>query len=187
MIVDAARTVASVSGPAQLSIAALGQELGAPTGSIYYRFKSRDELLASVWMDAVGTFQAALHVEAERSTDPGTLARFVVIWCHEHHTLAKVLTLYRREEWFRDGISEATRARARRLNAPAAELLTDRAAAWFGAATPKAIEVTRLAIVSIPTAAVKDWLRRDIQVPTWVADSVAVAARSVVEEAARCL
>jgi len=33
--------------------------VGAPTGSIYHRFDSRDVLLAKVWLRAAGAFQSA--------------------------------------------------------------------------------------------------------------------------------
>ncbi|MGB5809210.1 MAG: TetR/AcrR family transcriptional regulator [Polyangiales bacterium] len=185
-IVDAARVVAASGGPGRLSIAGLGQELGAPTGSIYHRFKSRDELLASVWMDAVETFQAALWVSAETHHDPGSLSRSIVTWCREHPTLAKILTLYRREEWLGRRVSKATRARAARLNEPVGRFLEERASRWLGTDSPEAVAAVQLAIVQVPTAAVEDWLRRDAPIPPWIDAAVDAAARAVLAEFATC-
>jgi AcrR family transcriptional regulator len=50
-ILDAARDLAAQSGPAAVTIAALGSALGgAPSGSLYHRFASRNELLGRLWL-----------------------------------------------------------------------------------------------------------------------------------------
>ena len=43
-------------GPQAVTVAALAREVGAPTGSIYHRYRSRDELLAKL----LGTMQAPI-------------------------------------------------------------------------------------------------------------------------------
>jgi len=186
MIANAARRLAADMGPLELSITALGEALGAPTGSIYHRFSSKDELLATLWMDAVETFQRALLAEAERTTDAGSLAGFVVRWCREHPMLAKILALYRREEWLGERLSEATRARASSLNDPAKRLVRERACAWLGEASKEALEQTTLVIATIPMAAVQPYLERDEPVPEWLERVVKRAAQAAIEEASAC-
>src|SRR5262245_50905391 len=45
---DAARRVVSRQGPSGATISAIAQAIGAPTGSLYHRFPSRDVLLGEV-------------------------------------------------------------------------------------------------------------------------------------------
>src|SRR5260370_40248012 len=59
-ILTAAGRLIARHGPSGATIAAIARALGAPTGSIYHRFDSRDGLLAEVWLGAAPAFQAAL-------------------------------------------------------------------------------------------------------------------------------
>jgi hypothetical protein len=49
-IVRAAGRLIASSGPGAATIGAIARAVGAPTGSIYHRFRSRDVLLAEVWL-----------------------------------------------------------------------------------------------------------------------------------------
>ena len=53
----AALELAAERGPQAVTVAAIAAAIGAPTGSIYHRFDSREELLAEIWMDVVESFQ----------------------------------------------------------------------------------------------------------------------------------
>jgi AcrR family transcriptional regulator len=57
---DAARVVVLERGARGATISAIATASGAPTGSIYHRFESVDELLARAWMRAVRRVQEAL-------------------------------------------------------------------------------------------------------------------------------
>ena len=48
-MLDAARDLVLRAGPRATTIEAIAEASGAPTGSIYHRFRSRDELLATLW------------------------------------------------------------------------------------------------------------------------------------------
>ncbi|NOX28486.1 MAG: helix-turn-helix transcriptional regulator, partial [Actinobacteria bacterium] len=45
-ILDAAASLLAADGPTALSVARIAARLGAPSGSIYHRFGSRDVLVA---------------------------------------------------------------------------------------------------------------------------------------------
>ena len=47
----AARDLAAAGGPASVTVSSVTGRLGAPVGSFYHRFASRDVLLANVWLD----------------------------------------------------------------------------------------------------------------------------------------
>ena len=57
---NAARAVVLDRGARAVTIAAIAGASGAPTGSIYYRFRSVDEVLARAWMRAIRRVQEAL-------------------------------------------------------------------------------------------------------------------------------
>ena len=70
----AAGLVVSEGGPAALTMTAVADRLGAPSGSIYHRFRSRDLLAASLWLRAVERFQDAV-LPALEEHDVTTAAR----------------------------------------------------------------------------------------------------------------
>src|SRR5258708_13840268 len=53
----AARKLAIEHGPAAVTVGSVTQQLGAPTGSFYHRFASRDVLLGELWLTTVLEFQ----------------------------------------------------------------------------------------------------------------------------------
>src|SRR5215204_5291529 len=57
-MLDAARDLLLEDGSRSATIEAIASSSGAPTGSIYHRFGSRDALIARLWMRAVYRSQA---------------------------------------------------------------------------------------------------------------------------------
>src|SRR6185312_6438634 len=57
-VLDAARDLIVEGGPRAAGIRAIAERSGAPSGSLYHRFGSRDELVARAWLRAVRRFQA---------------------------------------------------------------------------------------------------------------------------------
>jgi AcrR family transcriptional regulator len=76
-ILDAAERLIARHGPSGATIGAIAQAVGAPTGSIYHRFDSRDVLLAEVWLRAAAAFQAAFF---ERLAGPAREAGLAPRW-----------------------------------------------------------------------------------------------------------
>jgi AcrR family transcriptional regulator len=52
-ILDATAQLVAEGGPGLATVAGIAERLGAPTGSIYHRFNSRDLLLARLWFRTV--------------------------------------------------------------------------------------------------------------------------------------
>src|SRR5919109_423398 len=96
-ILDAALRRVALDGAAGATIARIADEAGGPTGSIYHRFRSRELLLARLWLRTVAQFQdgflAALAgpdpVEAGRDA-----VRYMLRWCREHLPEAQLLLLH---------------------------------------------------------------------------------------------
>lgn len=181
-ILDAARTVVSRSGPGGATLKVLAQQLGAPTGSIYYRFPSRDALLATLWLETVECFQQAFLEAAAESTTPAAAARFTVEWVSKHPQEARILILYRREELTGPVMPEPIVERARRLNTRVGRVLRDLARRWLGRASPANVDAVRLAVVEVPYAAVRSRLARNEPIPAHLSRLVGRAAAAIISE-----
>ncbi len=100
-ILDAALRLVAEGGPGAATIAGIAGLLGAPVGSIYHRFTSRDFLLARLWIRTIKGFQKGF-IEALEADDLDEAAfgaaLYNVDWTREHLQEARVLLLYRREE-----------------------------------------------------------------------------------------
>ncbi|WP_158578665.1 TetR/AcrR family transcriptional regulator [Spongiactinospora rosea] len=96
-ILDAALAITAEDGPGAATMAAIAARLGAPTGSLYHRFSSRDLLLATLWIRSVRSFQRGF-VEALTAGDAQAAALHTPRWCRRHPTEAALLLLHRRQE-----------------------------------------------------------------------------------------
>ncbi|NVI88443.1 TetR/AcrR family transcriptional regulator [Actinomadura sp. BRA 177] len=96
-ILDAALAVTAEDGPAAATIGAIATRLGAPSGSIYHRFGSRDLLLATLWTRCAHRFQEGF-VAALAAGDAESAALHTPRWCRAHLDEAAVLLLYRRQD-----------------------------------------------------------------------------------------
>ena len=170
-------------GPSGATVKALARELGAPTGSIYHRFPSRDLLLATLWCETVERFQQAVMDCMAESPTPALAARFTVDWVREHPEEARILILYRREELTGPVMPEAIAERAGRLNSGLGSMLRDLARRWLGRATPGNLDAVRLAVVELPYAAVRFRLARNEPIPAHVSRLVGHAAAAIISEA----
>src|SRR5690349_25083603 len=57
-LLDEALALAAEGGPEAVTMAAVAQRAGAPSGSLYHRFAGRSALLAALWLRTVADFQA---------------------------------------------------------------------------------------------------------------------------------
>jgi len=146
----AACALAAKRGPAAVTVESVTARLKAPTGSFYYRFASRDVLLAEQWLATARAFQgdglaAALHTP---------------IWVRAHLNEARVFLLHHRDDFvqgawpavLRRGVAE----QARRVDNCIARFARDR----FGSATAPALCRARFVLADVPIAAVRPHLRR---------------------------
>lgn len=100
-IMDAALRLVAEGGPKAATIAGIADVLGAPVGSIYHRFKSRDLLLARLWVRTIRHFQVGFlrALEADDLDEAAIgAAPYNVGWTREHPEEARVLLLYRCED-----------------------------------------------------------------------------------------
>src|SRR5947208_1552072 len=116
-ILDAARARVLADGPRAASVAAIAADSGAPVGTLYHRFGSRDGVLAAVWLRAIERFQAramdAARIDDALESAVG-MARSVVEFAVEHPLDAELLLAVRR----RDLVDRSLPQRLDEMNAP---------------------------------------------------------------------
>jgi AcrR family transcriptional regulator len=174
-ILDAARARVLADGPRAASVAAIARDSGAPVGTLYHRFGSRDGVLAAVWLRAIERFQARA-LEGARGEDPldaaVAMARSIVEFAVEHPLDAHLLLAVRR----RDLVDRSLPGRLDEMNAPLQDALARVARARFGRADAHSVDRVAQAVVDLPAGAVR---RHGGRIPRWLADDVAAAVRAL--------
>ncbi|MFI8266722.1 MULTISPECIES: TetR/AcrR family transcriptional regulator [unclassified Streptomyces] len=166
-LLDAAVLLAATGGPAAVTMSAVAQAVGAPSGSVYHRFAGRAALLAEVWLRTVEGFQEGYLAALDGDPDPRTAARagarHVVAWSRAHPKEAALL-LYGAEEFGRAGWSQEHRERADRGNERVFARLGMLGAA-FGLTGPEGRDRIVLALVDLPLGVVRRPLRAGHPLP----------------------
>lgn len=178
-ILDAARTVALRDGPRATSVAAIADESGAPAGTLYHRFGSRDRVLQAAWLRALGRFQLEA-LKAADDPDPVeagvamavAAVRFARRWPDD----ARLIAVVRPSDLLDSGADPDFEERLAAMNAPlqAAVLQITRT---LGHTNAQAREAVLAAVVDLPEAAVRRHTRQGGTVPPWLETSIATAAR----------
>src|SRR5512138_865868 len=100
--------------PASLTVSSIARATGAPVGSIYHRFPSRDALVAQLWLSTVESFQEGF-VRALRAGEGLSAALHTPRFARGRLDEARLLLLHRREELTSGPWPGAIRARAAAL------------------------------------------------------------------------
>jgi AcrR family transcriptional regulator len=177
-LLDAAAEVAAEYGPAATTISAIAKAAGAPTGSLYHRFPSRDVLLGTLWLDLVGRFQAG-WIEALEASDTDAAALHALTWVRAHPREARLLLLYRREDFLAGDWPPALADRAAHVNDRAAAALRAFAAADLGDDKAATLRRARFALAEIPFAAVRAYVAAGQPPPPDLDALVLTASRAV--------
>ncbi|KOU23395.1 TetR family transcriptional regulator [Streptomyces sp. WM6372] len=180
-LLDAAVLLAAAGGPAAVTMSAVAQAVGAPSGSVYHRFPGRPALLAEVWLRTVEGFQEGYLAALDGDPDPHGAARagarHVVAWSRAHPREAALL-LYGAEEFGRAGWSEGHRERADRGNEKVFARLGSAGAA-LGLTGPEGRDRIALALIDLPLAVVRRHLRAGRPLPPHAEDLAEESAAAV--------
>lgn len=178
----AALKLVAERGPRSLTVAALAKELGAPTGSIYHRFASRDQLLAGLWMDVVESFQSGFAAALGRAqgAEGGVLvAGFMVDWAREHPLEARLLLLHRRQDFVSGPWPRELVERAAALEPELGSALRAFAKRAFGRADADVMARLRFALLDAPLGGIKPYLQARRPIPRVFDELVASTARAL--------
>jgi AcrR family transcriptional regulator len=181
-ILDATRRLVLDKGVKSATVDAIAAESGAPVGSLYHRFGSRDGLLAELWVRAVRRSQAAFIAAAEHP-DPEEAAVRAALSIHDfvrrHREDATLLASFRRHDLIREARSPGLIRELKELNRPLEEALARLARRLFGKPTRAAMEQTVLAVVDIPMGAVRRHLLAGSELPDALAEHLETAVRAI--------
>lgn len=153
--------------------------LGAPSGSIYHRFRSRNELFVAAWMRAVRHFQSTF-AEVADVDDPveAIVATGLLVprFCRAHPAEARMLTLYRHANLMADPPASLA-AELAVLNDPVRAHVGALAQRRYGRTRKRGIALVALAARDTPYGMVRGLIGGDI--PSWMDEPIAAAVRAI--------
>jgi AcrR family transcriptional regulator len=179
--IAAARDLAAQAGPTAVTVSSVTEQLGAPSGSFYYRFPSRDVLLAELWLATALAFQEGF-VAAIKAGDGLTAALHTPIWVRAHLDDARVFLLHHRDDFVHGSWPEAlkigAKQQARRIDACYSRF----ARTTLGGVDADRIRLARFVLADVPKAAVSSHLRRRELPPPIVDKMITVTYRAIVSQ-----
>jgi AcrR family transcriptional regulator len=152
--VDAALKLLAERGPVAVTMTALAGEIGAPIGSVYHRFVSRDVLLAELWLRIVESFQRGF-LEALRRDDGLKAALHTLRWVRKHPKEARVLLLHRREDLTTGEWPDDVKERAEDLSREINEEIRAFTRRLCGRSTRQDLLRVTFALIDVPCASVR--------------------------------
>lgn len=183
-IIEAATKVVVERGPSGASIANIAKATGAPTGSIYHRFTSRNAVLGEVWLKAAEAYQAGfLELLYGFDQDPienDELILYTPNRVRRNLGEARILMVHRREEFLSADWPRDIQARAQRLIAQFSEGHRYFCERICGRCNERTLSVVRYAVASAPVAAVKPYIERNQEPPALVDELVRETFRATV-------
>lgn len=191
-LLDAAAQAVREHGRAA-TIAQVAELSGAPVGSIYHRFGSRDELLGELWLRSIHRFHAALHL-ALGHPEPRTAALSAAVlipgFCREHPLDATAMTLYSQADLLDRG-PESLQARVAVVNdeifaafARLAEQLCggqDSGAPGTAGTGGRGRELVACACVANPYGLVRPYVRAGVDLPDWLEEATAASSGAILD------
>ena len=177
----AARDIALESGPAGVTVGSVTQRLGAPTGSFYHRFASRDVLLGELWLATALAFQEDYLAAIE--TGHGLVAALhTPVWVRAHFDDACLLLLHHRDDFVHgdwpEPLSRGVALQAQRVDAGYEKFARD----TLGGTNPEQLRIAQFVLADVPKAAVIPHLRRREPPPPFVDELIRLTYSALVRD-----
>ncbi|MFC7457178.1 TetR/AcrR family transcriptional regulator [Brachybacterium sp. GCM10030267] len=175
----AARALLDV-GPT-VTIADVAREIQGPSGSIYHRFASREELLGRLWIRSVRRFHVGL-LEAAARPDPREAviasARHIPAFCRRHPADARAMLLFSTRRLLETGPA-SLHGEVAHLNDDVDQALERLAERLYPEPTPQRRELLMVATRLAPYGITRPFIAREM--PDWLEDAVEAAATSIAD------
>jgi AcrR family transcriptional regulator len=159
-ILDGART--AVLADSSATITEIATTSGAPSGSIYHRFGSRDAVLAEMWIRAVARSQDRFTAAVDAADQPlnAAVAAGLSIFDFADHEYddARLLVSLRREQLIRSPLPPQLANRLHKLNEPVECAIARLARDLYGTTSAGHRQRVALAVVDIPYGAIRRFL-----------------------------
>jgi AcrR family transcriptional regulator len=157
-LLDAARELILDTGPRSVGIRDIAVRSGAPSGSLYHRFRSRDNLVALAWLRAVRRFQDGFVTVLE-TPEPREAVRGALRWSVEFALASpgdtRLLVCYSQPDLLDSTPSAEILAELAPVNDALERALMALARRLFGSARAAAVERTTHAVIDLPYAALR--------------------------------
>jgi AcrR family transcriptional regulator len=174
-ILDAARDLVLERGVAGATVRGIAERAGAPTGSLYHRFGSRDGVLARMWIRAVerSQHQFLSALANSRTADDRAVAAALSVFdfARDQPKDAQVVVLFRREDVIRTA-PEELEPTLRALNEPVIRAIRR-------LAEGRSFDEMLLAVFDLPYGAVRRHLVRGKAPPKSLRSALERAVRAV--------
>jgi AcrR family transcriptional regulator len=170
-ILAVAGRLMAAHGPSGATIGAIAQSVGAPTGSIYHRFASRDVLLATVWLRAAAAFQDAVfeRLAGAAPREAGLAAAlYMAERVREHPREARLLLLHRREDFVDRGWPATFHRRATQLAQQIESELHAFSRRLCGREDASTVRMVAYAVIEAPFAAIRRHVAANESPPPYV-------------------
>lgn len=179
-ILAAALRVVVAHGPSAMTTEAVAAEMGGYVGSIYYRFPTKDHLLARLWIRCAHAGQAGL-LEALRRDDVDEAMEAAVLhyprWSREDLPSAQVLAAYGREQVIPRSPDELAAA-LDTVNDDLIRAVGEFAARWYDRVSAARRRAVTFAVLDLPSSAIRRYLLAGKPPPTTLDGPVLAAARA---------
>ena len=175
----AAREIMAERGPEAVTVDSVVERIGAPKGSFYYRFASRDTLLGEVWLKTVLAYQEGF-VAAIEAGDGLRAALHTPTWARRHLADARLLMLYSRHDFVRGDWPAALRRAVADQAQRFETCLRTFARGAFGRVGRGEMRRAVFVLAEVPLAAVKPHLERREPPPPLVDELITKTYRAIV-------
>jgi AcrR family transcriptional regulator len=185
-ILDAAQTLVLEEGAGAATVGAIASASGAPIGSIYHAFGSRDTLLAQLWIRAVRRSQRrfldALEDESEPLDSAVASALSIYDFARDEPGDARLLVSLRREDLIQMPLPAGLASELAELNRPIEEAIGALARRLFGRVSRERVEQTALAVFDLPYGALRRHLVSGKRPPAALRVPLARAVRAALDD-----
>lgn len=186
MILDVSRDLVLRDGARSVTVDRIITTSGAPKGSVYHRFSTLDDLLATMWLRAVRRSQDRFLQQLKVDGDPVEAAVAAGLAIHDFASQepadARLLAALRREDLVGEVADPAIVVALQEVNDRLRTALTALAQRLYGRATRDTVQRTTCAVVDLPMGAIRRHLVGGVAVPSNVRPQLTAAIRAALHD-----
>ena len=168
-ILDVSRDLVLEGGARSVTVDRIVAISGAPKGSVYHRFSSVNDLLATMWLRGVRRSQARFLEPLEAVADPLLSAVAAGLAIHDFATEnpadARLLAAMRREDLVAEVGDPALVTELQKVNDQLRTAVRSLARRLYGRATRDAVERTTCGVIDLPQGAIRRHLIAGTEIP----------------------
>ncbi|WP_076478347.1 TetR/AcrR family transcriptional regulator [Williamsia sterculiae] len=188
-LLDVAEHIVTSGDPAGLTLRSLATAAGASNGSIYHAFKSKDQLLARLWLRSWSRLGDLMGEALSAATDGGRdgVGRDAVVavalapaeFADRFPASARLFFAQRRDQLFSLDLPDDLEAELQSVQKRFVELLITLAKGVWGRADREAVEAISVCVVDIPTGILRRLILEDREVDPASRTRLEAAVRAV--------